>query len=219
MGGSILIGEQPRVDVIKAVGKKLEALHQEGHRLVLVCGGGVVVRHYVNAMRELGANNFEMDIVGINLTRVNAQLLIQAIPSAHVDVLTAVRDAQSVLDTGKIPIFGGLMPGFTTDSVGALIAEYLGAEFVNLTNIDGIYDSDPKKNPDAKRYETISYADLVQMISKGVSQPGQNVVLDLVCCMILQRSRIPAVVLDGKDLENLEAFVKGKPFKGTKVRD
>lgn len=217
VGGSILIGDQPRVEVLQAVGKQISELHQEGYSIILVCGGGVTARNYVNAMKTLGANNYQMDDVGIDSTRLNVRLLIQATPGAHQRVVTSVKEAKDVLLSGQIPVLGGLIPGFTTDSVGALVAEYVEGTFVNLTNVDGIYDVDPRNNPNAKRFETLDYATLVDMIAQKVSKPGQNLVLDLACCSILKRSKIPAVILNGNDLENWANFIRGKEFVGTTI--
>lgn len=220
IGGSLIFNENsPDNDKIKQIADVISQMHYSGKKFVLVVGGGRAARQYVDVAKSLGLNNFEQDLLGIHLTRANATLIAAAIPNASKKVLTDVQQAKEIIDEGKIPVFGGLMPLFTTDTVGALIAEYLNATFVNLTNVDGIYDENPNENPDAKRFDDISYKKLVAMIAQVGSSPGQNVVLDLPCCMILQRSKIPAVVLNGTDLSNFAAFVRGEQFIGTVIRE
>ncbi|HIH10428.1 MAG TPA: UMP kinase [Candidatus Diapherotrites archaeon] len=220
VGGSLLIDESgPDAGKIRQIAGTISSLHSAGKRLVLVVGGGKTARSYVEAMRSLNANNFTLDMLGIHITRANAMLVAGAIPAAHPQILTEITQARQALDTGKIPVFGGLMPFFTTDSVGALLAEYLGGRFVNLTNVDGVYDSNPNENPGAKMLEEIGYRRLISMVVAAGSKPGQNVVLDLAACLILQRSNIPAVVLNGNDMPNFSNYLNGYSFKGTVIRD
>ncbi|HLC93328.1 MAG TPA: UMP kinase [archaeon] len=220
IGGSLIIDESgPNAEKIRAIADSISSLHSAGKRIVLVVGGGRSARSYVEAARSFTQNNFDLDILGIQITRVNALLVANAIPNAHKEILTDFSRARPILDSGKIPVFGGLMPFFTTDSVAALLAEHLNGAFVNLTNVDGIYDSNPNENPAAKRFDEIGYKKLVSLIVAAGSTPGQNVVLDLAACMILQRSRIPGVVLNGNDLSNFSNYVNGYSFTGTTIRE
>ncbi|MCR4368313.1 MAG: UMP kinase [archaeon] len=219
VGGSLLVKEGPDAQKISEFAQVISSLHSSGKRIVLVVGGGRIARDYVEALGVFGANNFEKDMIGIKVTRLNALLVANSLEKAHKEVLEDIGRAKEILDAGKIPVYGGLVPLFTTDAVGALLAEFLGATFVNLTNVDGIYDSNPRDNPDAKRFDKIGYSRLVSLISANVSVPGQNVVLDLPCCLVLQRSKIPAAVLDGNDLSNFSSFVNGSSFIGTEIGD
>lgn len=220
VGGSIIFGEDgPSPEKIRAIADVINQLHYSGKKIAVVVGGGKTARAYVEASRALALNNFEQDILGIQVTRANAALVAAAIPNAHKEILTEITRAKQVLDDGKIPVFGGVLPFFTTDSVAALIAEFLNATFVNLTNVDGIYDSNPKDNPEAVMFSEISYSRLVSLVLAAGSVPGQNVVVDLPCAMILKRSRVPAVVLNGNDLNNFSAYINGQSFVGTVIRE
>lgn len=219
VGGSILIDQKPNYSMIAKFAESINRLSDEGYRIVLVVGGGKVCRNYVAAAKSLGANNFQLDELGITITRANASLLIPVINNAHKAILTEVNQARPVLDVGKIPVFGGLHPGITTDAVAALIAEALDGIFINLTNVDGIYSMDPKKHPHAKFYEKIPYNELISLMKLGESKPAQNLVLDLPCCLILKRSKLKGMVMDGTDLDNFKAAVRGGEFKGTVIED
>lgn len=218
-GGSIFFDEKPIVSKIAKFCELINRLHSEGKTFVIVCGGGKTARNYVAALKSFGENNFVQDELGIKITRANAAVFISALENSHQTVLTYPTQALSVLEKGKIPVFGGLFPFFTTDAVGALIAEALGGTFVNLTDVDGVYNADPKKNPAAKFFETMTYDKLISLIKLAGSKPGQNMVLDLACCLILKRSRIKGIVLNGNDLENFEAMIREDNFKGTVIAD
>ena len=111
------------------------------------------------------------------------------------------------------------MPGFTTDAVAALVAEQMSGMFINLSNVDGVYSSDPKRSKNAKFYSELSYERLISIIQMAETKPGQNVVLDLPASLVLKRSMIKALFLNGNDLENFEAAVRGQEFKGTIVSE
>ena len=218
VGGSVLIGPKPDAENISRITCCLNELIRQGHKLVLVTGGGKVCRDYVRAAKDIGSNNFELDELGIKVSRVNASLLIQAIENAHPEVLTGVKQAAEVLEQGKTPVFGGLMPGFTTDAVAALLAEYLGGTFVNLSNVDGIFTADPAIHSSAVMYHEIGYDKLFEILLSNTMKPSQNLIVDLPAAMILKRSSLTAFFLNGQDAENLKAAIQGMPFKGTIVR-
>jgi len=219
IGGSLLVKAKPDIPKIKEIADAISSLHSSGKKIVLVVGGGNPARNYVEVLEFFEANNFQKDLMGIQLTRANALMIANAIPEAHHEVQTEITKAKEILDAGKIPVYGGIIPFFTTDAVAALLAENLKATFVNLTNVDGIYEADPNDYPDAKRFEEISYQKLISLILKEGSSPGQNVVLDLPCCLILERSKIQGVVLNGNDIPNFSSYVNGLSFTGTAIKE
>ncbi len=218
-GGSLFFDETPIFDKIRAFCEVLSKLHSLGHKFVLVVGGGKPARSYVETARDFGANNYTQDELGIMVTRLNASLFISGLQKAYPSVLTEPKKALRVINRGMIPVFGGLLPSFTTDAVAALIAEAVNGEFVNLTDVDGVYSADPKKSKTAKFFPELSYDELLSMFKGSKSKPGQNMVLDLPCVNILRRSNIRTAVLNGNDLENFENFVQGQTFTGTIIQD
>ena len=219
IGGSLLVKAKPDTEILRQLSQKISSFHASGKKIVLVIGGGKIARNYVECLDSFGVNNFQKDLMGIAITRANALMVANVIPECHNEVLLHVNKAREILDLGKIPVFGGLMPFFTTDAVAALIAESLNATFVNLTNVNGIYAADPRDYPDARRFDEINYSDLISLIISCGSKPGQNIVLDFACCMILQRSNLLGVVLDGNDVENFSNYIEGNSFTGTTIKD
>ena len=108
-------------------------------------------------------------------------------------------------------------PGQSTTGVAALCAEYVKAERVIFcTDVDGVYDSDPKKNPSAKRLQHASYDDLRRLTSGANALPGEYRLMDGMCLTILERSAIPAQIILGTSAAILGA-VDGEPV-GTILR-
>lgn len=217
IGGSSIISEKPDAKLISGICSSINTLANKGYGFAIVVGGGKTAADYVNAARELGANNFVLDEIGIHVTRLNARLIIQSLEKAHSEVLTELKHAKEIIAQGKIPVFGGMIPGYTTDSVAALLSEYLHATFINLSNVKGIYTADPKYDKNAKFLEKISYDELLSVLSKGENRPRQNLILDIPCALILKRSKIKTFIVDAKNIENLENAVQEKKFVGTTI--
>ncbi len=219
VGGSVFFEEKPLTSAIVKFGETINSLSAEGYKFVLVVGGGKICRRYVASAKALGASNFVQDGIGIAVTRLNARIFIEAISNTYPVVLKDINKVKEVIDSGKIAVFGGLMPGITTDAVAAIIAESLNATFINLTNVRGIYSQDPKKYRGAKLFPELTYDKLISLMKLAESKPAQNIVLDLPCCLILKRSKIKGIVLKGSDLANFEAAIRGGEFKGTIIQE
>lgn len=219
LGGSVFFNEKLRAPEIAKFCEVLNELIKEGNQFVLVVGGGRVARVYQAGAKSMGANNFELDEVGIAVTRANALFFTYGIDNSWRGVLTDPKEAERVLLLGKTPIFGGTIPGQTTDAVGAIIAELMGADFINVSNVDGIYSADPAKEEHAKMYKELTHTKMVSLLKAQASKPGAHTFVDPHAAAILQRSKIRSYFISGNDVENFKSIVRGNPeFKGTIVR-
>src|SRR3989304_4972110 len=135
---------------IKEISKK--------NTVFIVTGGGKAARDYIGISRELGADEATCDLIGIELTRLNARLLIAALgDDAYYEPPLNYKEAKNAGLTGKIVVMGGVAPGQTTDAVSAILAEYIGADLlVNATSIDGVYTGDPKKKKEEKKFDPLT---------------------------------------------------------------
>jgi uridylate kinase len=219
LGGSILIPElenhliREYIPVLKKIAKKCQ--------LYVVVGGGGEARRYIEVSRKLGIDEGTSDEIGILITRLNATLLIASLGNdCYPKVAETHNEARKFGESGKIVIMGGITPGQTTDAVAAVLAERVQASvFINATSVDGAYDKDPKKHPDAKKFDTMTPAQLLEIVGRTALSAGSNNVLDVIAARIVERSKIPLVVLDGREPKNLEnAILKGK-FSGTIVSE
>lgn len=187
------------------------------HQPIIVAGGGNIARHYISHARSSGADESTLDELGIEVSRLNAKLLIYALKNnAYPHPPTTLQEARHAVDSGQIVIAGGLHPGQSTNGTAALIAEKVNAsEFLNATDVDGIYDSDPNKNKKAKKFKRIELKNLRNMLVHEDSVAGGYDLMDIVALKIIERSKIKTRVLKA-DPKNLEKAIKGSPI-GTEI--
>ena len=197
IGGSILI---PDKDDAVYIGKLAEMLKRasESVRIAVVCGGGKIARYYATTGRALGGSEDKLDMMAIDATRINARLLALALgDSSTMDVRPTVKETAEMSEKVGIAVMGGTEPGHTTDAVATMLAEEMGAtRVVNATSVDAVYSEDPRKNPDAERYENLT-----------IEQLGQ----------IAERCGIDIEIVDGRNLEEPEKAILGRPFSGTHI--
>jgi len=219
IGGSVLLTGSGDTEYLAQLADLLRRLGAE-RPLVVTVGGGRTARDYIQLGRALGLTEVELDEVGIEVTRLHARLLAARIgPPAPAHPPTTVPAVVEHLRTGSPVILGGTEPGHTTDGVAALVAVRLrAARVVNATNVDGIYDRDPRTNPDARRIERLSWSEFRAMVHAGTSgEAGQNFLFDRLGADALARARIPLLIVPGRDLANLEAAIAGRPCRGSRV--
>ena len=164
---------------------------------VVVTGGGKVARHYINIGRGFGSDEASLDIMGIEVSRLNARLLIAALgDDAYSSVPVDLEQVSKAAAGGKIVVTGGLHPGQSTNATAALIAEKVKAKkFLNATDVDGIYDSDPNKNKNAKMFKEITVKKCLELLGAENSAAGAYDLMDIVALKVIERSKIPTVVL------------------------
>ncbi len=164
---------------------------------IVVTGGGEVARRYISLARELGRDEASLDEMGIEISRMNAELLISALKQgSYPKVPKSLTETVTYAESGRVVVSGGLHPGQSTNATSALIAEKLGASlFVNGTDVDGVYTKDPKKYPRAKIIKQISPRDLLRIVESETMRAGTYELLDVTSIKIIERSRINTKVV------------------------
>jgi uridylate kinase len=207
--------------IVEDMAAQIKAAHQTGIEIALVVGGG-------NFWRGISASNKGMerataDYMGMLATVMNS-LALQSMLEA-IDVPTRVQSAIEMknvaepfirrvamrhLELGRVVIFaaGTGNPFFSTDTTAALRASEIGADVVfKATKVDGIYDSDPNKNPDARRFESVSFQDCLTKQLK---------VMDATAFSLCQENNMPIVVFSMNEPDNIRRALVGEPL-GTVV--
>lgn len=184
---------------------------------VVVAGGGKVARHYIGIGRELGSDEASLDTSGIDVSRLNAKLLIAALgEKAYPNVPKDLEEVALAAESDKIVVTGGLHPGQSTNATAALIAEKVRAsKFLNATDVDGIYDSDPNKSKSAKIFREITVKKVIEILRSEDSAAGEYNLMDIVALKVIERSRIPTIVLRS-DVAIIKNAIAGKPT-GTRI--
>jgi uridylate kinase len=218
IGGSVLAPDLD-ADRVADYASTVARLTDEDCEVGVVVGGGGVARDYISTARRLGANEVQLDQVGIDVTRINARLLIAAL-----DDLSApspsheYEEAGEALRRGDVPVMGGVVPGQTTDAVAAALAEYVDADLlVYATSVDGVFSADPSGDPEAEQYGRLSGSELVDLIAPMSRGAGASAPVDLLAAKLIERSEMRAVVLDGTDPTRVERAVLRGQHSGTDV--
>ncbi len=216
IGGSVL-ARALLPEKFKSYATALKEISKK-NTVFIVTGGGQAARDYIKTARELGADEATCDQIGIELTRLNARLLISALgDAAYHEPPLDYKQAKHASLCGKIVVMGGVSPGHTTDAVAAIVAEYVGADMlINATSIDGVYTSDPKKNKDARKFDTMTPKQLIEVVMKTEMVAGANSPIDLLAAKVIERSNIKTIVLNGENPKDIVNAVSGK-HKGTVI--
>ncbi|SRR3989338_4055869 len=194
IGGSVAINDMG-VDAeyfsrFLPVLKRLE----KSNDVSLCIGGGKVVRNYFALERKLGMSDENMEKVAIEIIRAHVLFLSSLTGKSPVFSLDDVRDGNMVI--------GGLAPGRSTDANAALLASLIKANvFVKMTDVDGIYDKDPKKFSDATLIKKMDFDELKKFSLKGT--PGNYGILDAQAIETIAKNKIKTIIVNGKNPENL----------------
>lgn len=237
VGGSIISPDKPdSAFLTKFVRMTTAWLHaNDSRRLILVAGGGAPARVYQTAYREVSSHkgilavsmggdtketeNAAADWIGVMATRLNAELLRACFGElAPESVITNPNEAPSEFQ-GRVLIAAGWKPGFSTDTDAVFLAEKYGAKMVlNLSNIERVYDDDPKKNPNAKPLDKITWNDFRAMVGSEWN-PGMNAPFDPIASKRAAELGLIVICADGHNIENTRAILNGEPFIGTTIGD
>jgi uridylate kinase len=220
LGGSIVapdgVDEQFLKDFTALIRSFIET--DEKRRFILVVGGGGPARVWQKAYREVSqtVKNEDADWIGVMATRLNAQLVKAVMGDWCVqDVVTDPTQVDPL--TGRVLVAAGWKPGFSSDYDAVLLAECFQADSViNLSNIEKVYTDDPKKNPDAKPIDAISWADFRALVGDEWI-PGKNVPFDPVASRHAAKIGLKVICAAGKNLENLRKILSGEAFTGTTI--
>jgi uridylate kinase len=185
---------------------------------IVVAGGGKIARHYISIARGFGLDEASLDIMGIEVSRLNAKLMIAALGGrAHPSVPEDLEQVTGAVAGGMIVVTGGLHPGQSTNATAALIAEKVGAaRFVNATDVDGIYDSDPRTNRRARMFSRITVKQCRELLGGENSMAGGYDLMDIVALKVIERSRIPTLVIRSEPATIKSAAVKNRS-PGTRI--
>ncbi|KAF6248046.1 UMP kinase [Nitrosopumilus sp. b3] len=177
---------------------------------IVIAGGGNIARHYISHARSSGADESTLDELGIEISRLNAKLLIYALKNkAYSHPPTTLQEVRHAVDDGLIVVAGGLHPGQSTNGTAALIAEKVQADqFLNATDVDGVYDKDPNKFKNAKKFRRIDLKNLKNMLVHEDSVAGGYDLMDIVALKIIERSKIKTRILKATP-KNIENAIKG----------
>jgi uridylate kinase len=222
VGGSIIVPDKPDTDFLKSFVAMCTAWLDEdkSRRLILVAGGGAPARVYQNAYKEIAAadaDNNAADWIGIMATRINAQLLKACFGKYCLNDVVYNPTVEDLKFDGQVLVASGWKPGFSTDTDAVYLGEKFDAKvIVNLSNIEKVYTDDPRKNPDAKPLDTISWADFRKMVGDEWV-PGKNCPFDPIASKKASELGMKVICAGGKNIPNIKAILDDKDYIGTTI--
>jgi uridylate kinase len=218
LGGSLLT-KNMEASSYRRYADVIVRIWEAGHEVVVTCGGGRPARQFITIAKELEAPRDLQDNLGILSTHVNALLLIAALGDVADPHIHRKADDIRRHRGDKILVGGGHKPGSSTDYRAAIFAEAIDADLIiNATDVAGVYDKNPKTNPDAKKLATLTYKELERIIKANTRQvPGEYGLFDLKAVKLVARLGTPLIFVDGTDPEEIILAVSGG-HHGTTVR-
>lgn len=222
LGGSLLVPEAIDIAFVKAFKKLILEEIKLGRRFILVTGGGKIARRYIEAAGEVSRiTDDDKDWLGIHATRMNAHFIRTVFRAhAHPKINTNPHDLEDFYGAKEaILVAGGWRPGHSTDFNAVVLGKYLGAKrIINLSNIDAVYDRDPKQFPDAQPIRNIDWQGFRAIVG-DVWDPGMNTPFDPIAAKLAQEEAMEVAILNGRNLENLKRYLSGDTFVGTVIKD
>jgi len=199
--------------------KKIVLKHSKNFKFVIVCGGGSVARMYMSALDKAGKGSKLQSFVGISVTRTNARFMSYFFgEDSEEGIPTAIKQVGNLIEKQNIVFCGALeyKPRQTSDSTAAEIASSLDSNFINITNVDGLFTGNPLVSRNVQFISEISWKNFYEKASKIAFKPGMHFVLDQKAAKIIMDKKIRTYIT-GNNLGNLDSILSGKKFKGTSI--
>jgi uridylate kinase len=220
VGGSLIVpSSEINVSFLRQLDSLVRGFVARGYRFFLIAGGGWTARAYRDAGYAVKKtmSPHDLDWLGIHASRLNGHLLRTIFEDiAHPRMIeNYLHHLQNW--TQSVVIGAGWKPGWSTDYCAAYLAKEYGARMViNLSNISYVYDSDPKKSPNARPLKTISWRKMQELVGTTWT-PGMNAPFDPIACKLAREAGLRVVIANGEDMVNVSRIIEGEPYEGTLI--
>ncbi len=217
LGGSVIFPDKIDHVFLKKFRALILKLVKKGNKFVIYCGGGKLARDYQKvALKIIGYDKEALDWIGIASTHLNAYLL-KVLFYGFVEEKIIKNPNKKINFKKPILLCSGWKPGWSTDYDAVLLAKNLKIDtLINITNVDYVYDKNPKKHKNAKPIKETTWKDFKKLVGNKWA-PGLNLPFDPIAAKEAEKSKLKVVII-GKDLNNLNNYLQGKKFKGTLIK-
>jgi uridylate kinase len=216
LGGSLIVPGEIDHAFLKKFRKMILDFVKKGNKVILVCGGGKTCRNYNSALEKITkVTHFQLDQLGIKATELNAELVRQMFGKLAYKEIVPNFNTKGI--KSKVIVGCGWKPGTSSDYDAVMWAKNYNADWViNLSNIDYVYDKDPRKHKDAIKLEKLSWEQMQKIVgTKWI--PGLNAPFDPIATKIAGRLKLKVALLNGRKLKNIQNFLNGRKFVGSVV--
>jgi len=218
LGGSIMIPKEPNISFLNDFISLIKDYVEKGYSFCIITGGGKTARVYQGALREIqNVSVSKIDWMGIYSTRLNAEMLrlLFGEEYAHSSVVWHPFPFE---DIEKPVIVGaGHEPGNSSDMGAVIAAKDLGASrVINLSNIDYVYEKDPRVFPEAEKFTELRWVDYLKLIPNEWT-PGMSSPFDPVASRFAEENNLEVAIINGENLLSLQNYIEGEDFEGTRM--
>jgi len=218
IGGSIIVPDGIDTTYLKKLRTIFTPLLKK-HKFALVIGGGKTARAYQQAAKKVvpSISKKALDNTGILATHLNAQL-IHSMFEKYADNKLIFSKPKKISTKKRIIIAAGWDPGASTDYNAVYLAKMLKAKAViNLTNVDYVYNKNPKKYKNAKPIKELTWKQFKKIVG-GKWTPGANLPFDPIASKLAEKNKLKVFIINGGNLTNVKSALHGKSFKGTVIQ-
>ncbi|MHA1338630.1 MAG: UMP kinase [Promethearchaeota archaeon] len=213
IGGSLLFKENGDINA-ERIKEYSDVIKEAQNVSAIVCGGGMIARKYIKTSKIIPMSESYKDLLGIMVSRINARLFIAALAEySYPKPVTNLQEALISKAMKKLIIAGGFIPGQSTTTVTLEIAEIINSnEIIILTDVNGIYNKNPKKYPNAKLFEHLSISKLEEIIlqegGEKQSAAGEYRIFDALSIQIFKRNNMKIRLINGNNYNNLREILQ-----------
>ena len=217
LGGSIIVPNE--IDIV-FLRKFREVIRKNTNKckFVIVCGGGSIARKYISALREDGKSEYLQNLAGISVTRLNARFMSYFFSQDPEEgIAHDMKNVSNLLRKHDVIFCGALRyaPNQTSDATACRLAAFLETDFVNLTNVKGLYDKNPELKG-AKFIPKISINEFNKIVMAIPEKPGMHAPVDHTAMRIIREKNIKTYII-GKDAKQLNNLLNNRKFIGTTI--
>lgn len=221
LGGSLIVPDEIDWKFVKNFKKLIEKYIRKKYKFIIITGGGKICRKYQDAAEKITKlTDDDRDWIGIHSTRMNGHFIRTVFREyAHPKINTNPNKLKGFINFKEsILVASGWKPGWSSDYDAVMLAKNMHLKIiVNFSNIDYVFDKDPNKFKDAKKIEKITWKDFRKIVGNKW-KPGMNAPFDPIASKLASEENLEVIIMNGKNLINLEKYLDGNKFKGTVVK-
>lgn len=218
VGGSLIVPDTIDTSFLKDFKEFIEAEVKQGKKFILVTGGGKICRRYNTALENVNPNitNEDKDWLGCKVTQLNATLLKYIF--GNIATFIPNFNPKSEVEW-KTPVYigAGYEPGHSSDMDAVLLAHNVGAKkMINLSNIEYLYEKDPRDDPNAKKIISANWDELIAILPDSW-EAGLNAPFDPMAARKAKEFALELAIISGQNFKGMKSFMEDQEFIGTKV--
>jgi uridylate kinase len=218
LGGSLIIPSEVNLEFLKSF-RTIIKNNIKKFKFVIVCGGGSVARKYILALENDGKKEYIRDLAGISVTRLNARFMSYFFGfDPKEGIPHDMKQIKNLLLKNDIIFCGGLRyaPHQTSDATAVKLANYFKTNFINITNVKGLYDKNPLNDKSAKFIPKTTIPELNKIVHSIKEKPGMHAPVDYTAMKVIMQNKIKTYII-GPDPKQLDNLLNKRDFIGTTI--